>query len=337
MKGYSEETYKRVLTGAVNQIPKINNVVDKLSSNGFSNIYLVGSGGTFATIGSLSYMFKENSKLSVHHEIAAEVVKLHPKNLDKDSILVSASLTGTTKETIDAVKYANSVGAKTIGFTGDENSEFAKTVDYAFAGEASNDNLVEVLEIQFFTLGARFMKNNGEFPEYDILLDTLKKMPDTLLQVRKDADAKSKEFAEKHKDTKFHMFVGAGNTWWQTYEYAMCVLEEMQWIATKSINAAEFFHGTVEMTDKNMSFVLLKGEDNSRQLVDRVEKFVRQHSNYVTVLDSKDFKLEGIKAETRQFVAPIVLSAALERISTHMEEVTGHSLEIRRYYRKANY
>lgn len=337
MKGFSEETYTRVLTGAVNQIDKINKVVDKLSDDGFSNIYLVGSGGTFATIGSLDYMFKENSKLHVYHEIAAEVVQLHPKSLDKDSILVTASLTGTTKETIDAVKYANSLGAKTIGFTGDENSEFGKTVDYCFAGEASNDNLVEMLEIQFFALGARFMKNNGEFPEYDNLIDTLKKMPGVLLQVRKDADEKSIIFANENKKTKFHMFVGAGNTWWQTYEYAMCVLEEMQWIATKSINAAEFFHGTVEMTDENMSFVLLKGEDNTRPLVDRVENFVRQHSEHVTVLDSKDFALDGIDPNMRKFVAPTVLSAGLERISTHLEEVTGHSLEIRRYYRKANY
>lgn len=337
MKGFSEETYNRVLTGAVDQIEKINEVVDKISDEGFSNIYLVGSGGTFATIGSLSYLFKENSKLSIHHEIAAEVVQLQPKSLDKNSVLVTASLTGTTRETIDAVKYAKKIGAVTIGFTGDADSEFGKTVDYCFAGEASNDDLVEVLETQFFALGARFMKDNGEFPEYDDLIETLKKMPSTLLQVRKDADEKSKEFAEKNKNTKFHMFVGAGNTWWETYEYAMCVLEEMQWIATKSINAAEFFHGTVEMTDENMSFVLFKGEDNSRALVDRVENFVKKHSNHVNVLDSKYFALNGIKPEMRKFIAPTVIAAALERVSTHMEEVTGHSLEIRRYYRKANY
>ena len=67
------------------------------------------------------------------------------------------------------------------------------------------------------------------------------------------------------------MFVGAGNTWGETYCFAMCVLEEMQWIATKSIHAAEFFHGTIEMTEKDMSFVLIKGEDETRPLVDRVE------------------------------------------------------------------
>ena len=63
-------------------------------------------------------------------------------------------------------------------------------------------------------------------------------------------------FAEKHKDTQFHMCIGAGNTWGETYCFAMCVLEEMQWIATKSIHAAEFFHGTIEMTENKDTAVL---------------------------------------------------------------------------------
>jgi fructoselysine-6-phosphate deglycase len=337
MLGFDEETYKRVIKGAVDQFPKIDEAVDDISDNGFDNLYLVGSGGTYATIGSLAYMLKENSALNVSHEIAAELVRIKPKTLTDKSVLVTASLSGTTEETIDAVNYANSVGATTIGFTGDANTPFGKALDYCFASEASNDDLVENLEVQFFALGARFMKNNGEFPEYDSLIATLKEMPEVLLQVRKDADLNSAKWAKEHKDTKFHMFVGAGNTYWQAYEYAMCVLEEMQWIATKSINAAEFFHGTIEMTSKDMSFVLLKGEDSTRPLVDRVEKFVKQHSDHVTVFDSEDFELKGVAPAMRKFIAPTVISAALERISTYMEKETGHSLDIRRYYRKVEY
>lgn len=102
------------------------------------------------------------------------------------------------------------------------------------------------------------MKNNGEFPEYEKFIDALKQMPEVLQKVREDNDERALAFAEKHKDTKFHMCVGAGNTWGETYCFAMCVLEEMQWIPTKSIHAAEFFHGTVEMTEKDMSFMLSK-------------------------------------------------------------------------------
>ncbi|MCU2132132.1 SIS domain-containing protein, partial [Enterococcus faecium] len=233
--------------------------------------------------------------------------------------------------------YANSQGATTIAFVGNAATPLGEIVDYAIENDADNDTLVEELQLQFFALGARLMKNNGEFPEYDEFIQTLQKMPEVLLSVRQQNDQKALEFAEKHKNTEFHMFVGAGNTYGAAYEYAMCVLEEMQWIATKSIHAAEFFHGTIEMTDKSMSFVLLKGEDQTRPLVDRVERFVNKYSDVVTVFDTADFELAGVPSAMRQYVAPMVMATALERVSAHFEKVRDHSLDIRRYYRTVEY
>lgn len=198
-------------------------------------------------------------------------------------------------------------------------------------------NFYNVTYIQYFALGARFMKNNGEFPEYEKFIDALKQMPEVLQKVREDNDERALAFAEKHKDTKFHMCVGAGNTWGETYCFAMCVLEEMQWIATKSIHAAEFFHGTVEMTEKDMSFMLFKGEDETRPLLDRVEKFVRKYSDVVQVWDTKDYELKGVDPSVRGLVSPLVMAAQLERVSAHFEHVRNHSLEIRRYYRTVEY
>ena len=237
-----------------------------------------------------------------------------------------------------AAKYAKEVGATVIVLVGEKECPLTEYADYVFENRtASNDNLVEEIYIQYFALGARFMKNNGEFPEYEKFIDALKQMPEVLQKVREDNDERALAFAEKHKDTKFHMCVGAGNTWGETYCFAMCVLEEMQWIATKSIHAAEFFHGTVEMTEKDMSFMLFKGEDETRPLLDRVEKFVRKYSDVVQVWDTKDYELKGVDPSVRGLVSPLVMAAQLERVSAHFEHVRNHSLEIRRYYRTVEY
>ncbi|MDZ7673046.1 MAG: hypothetical protein U5K53_09505 [Halanaerobiales bacterium] len=54
----------------------------------------------------------------------------------------------------------------------------------------------------------------------------------------------------------------------------LCVsLEEMQWIKTKSIHAAEFFHGTLELVEEDTSIIMLYGEDETRPLMDRVYGF----------------------------------------------------------------
>jgi fructoselysine-6-phosphate deglycase len=90
----------------------------------------------------------------------------------------------------------------------------------------------------------------------------------------------------------------------------VCILEEMQWIRTRPVHAADFFHGTLELIEDGVSVLPLKGEDAARPLAERVEVFVPRHGGLLTVL---------------------------ERVDAHLEEITGHPLTTRRYYKKVEY
>ena len=167
MYGFQNEDFLKTLNGAVAQIGEINRIADKVSDLGYKNIYLVGTGGTYAIISPLAYMLKTNSALVWYHEIAAELLAAKPRSLTKDSLFITASLSGTTKETIAAAEYARSMGATVISFVGDRTAPLAAVSDYVVENAACNDNLVEELHIQFFALGARLMMKNGEFPQYE--------------------------------------------------------------------------------------------------------------------------------------------------------------------------
>jgi fructoselysine-6-phosphate deglycase len=117
----------------------------------------------------------------------------------------------------------------------------------------------------------------------------------------------------------------------------MCILEEMQWIRTRPVHASDFFHGTLELVEAGVSVILLKGEDASRPLVERVEKFAPGYTEKVWVLDSADVDLPGISHEVRSLVSPVVLAALLERISAHLEILRDHPLTTRRYYKRVAY
>ena len=79
----------------------------------------------------------------------------------------------------------------------------------------------------------------------------------------------------------------------------MCILEEMQWIRTRPVHASDFFHGTLELVEEGVSVLLLKGEDASRPLVERVEKFAPNYTDKVCVLDAADHALPGISDDAR--------------------------------------
>ena len=85
------------------------------------------------------------------------------------------------------------------------------------------------------------------------------------------------------------------------------------------------------------SVIVFQGEDETRALTDRVERFVKQVSKDVTVFDTKDYPLEGFSPENRALIAPIVLDTVMGRVSKHLERVRDHSLDLRRYYRVMEY
>jgi len=117
----------------------------------------------------------------------------------------------------------------------------------------------------------------------------------------------------------------------------MCILEEMQWIRTRPVHAGDFFHGTLELLERDVGLLLLKGEDALRPLCERVEAFGRQHTGRLQVLDCAGFALPGIGPQTRALISPVLLASALERVSAHLEVQRNHPLTTRRYYRRLPY
>ena len=117
----------------------------------------------------------------------------------------------------------------------------------------------------------------------------------------------------------------------------MCILEEMQWIKTRPVHAADFFHGTLELIEKGVSVIITEGEDDSRVLTERVKNFVPRFTDVSAVIDTKDYELPGISAETRKIISSIVLATVFERISAFLEDERNHPLTTRRYYKKMEY
>ncbi len=330
MLNFCEEKYLETERNGLRNVSRIEEVVDHLCERGYSNLFFVGIGGTIAYAQQIETIVKTRSNLMLFAENAADLVTLGHKKFNKDSIMVIESISGDTPEIVRAVEKAHEIGATVIGFVEKEDSPLAKSVDFLIQS-------VGGAYCFWYTVALRFMKNAGEFEEYDRFFQCLQNIPEALCQVKKDVDKKAQEFAQKYKDEPIHYLVGAGNLSAWAYCYAMCIMEEMQWIRTKYVSAPEFFHGTLEVIDRDTSVILFKGEDEARPQIDRVEKFVNRVSAKVSVFDTKDFELAGIDKEFRGLVSPFVMRALCQRISKHLEFERRHPLEIRRYYRHINY
>jgi fructoselysine-6-phosphate deglycase len=117
----------------------------------------------------------------------------------------------------------------------------------------------------------------------------------------------------------------------------MCILEEMQWIRTRPVHASHFFHGTLELLEKDVSVLLYKGEDAYRPLVERVENFAKQYTNELIIFDTAKFDMGDLSPTARAYASPIALATMMERMSAHLESLRNHPLTTRRYYKRVAY
>ncbi|WP_026573759.1 SIS domain-containing protein [Bacillus sp. UNC438CL73TsuS30] len=315
---------------------QIEEIVDSICQKGYSNLFLIGAGGTIAMMYPYEYILKSNSTIDVHAEIAAEFMVMNHRHFSKDSVCIFTSVSGTTQETVAAAEFCKERGATTIALVAEPNTPLTEVVDYCIT-TGSEKHSFDTFFMLLYMVIFRFMHNNNEFPQYEQFTKEVSLLPQAILNAVKAFNQKAEEFAIRHKDTDYHMMVGSGNLWGNTYSYAMCILEEMQWIHAKSIHAAEFFHGTLELVLEDTSVILLKGEDETRPLMDRVERFAEKITSQLTVIDTKDFEMAGISQEFRKHFSVSINWAVLSRISVYLERERNHPLELRRYYRKVEY
>ena len=111
----------------------------------------------------------------------------------------------------------------------------------------------------------------------------------------------------------------------------------MQWINSGVIHSGEYFHGPFEITDYDMPLLLVKSIGNTRYLDQRVEDFSTKFSDRVTILDQKDFNLEDISENIREYIATILSGVVIRQLVEAIAFERGHSLDVRRYMWQMEY
>ncbi len=331
MFNFSAKQVMREHQNGVDIIPLVEAAVDTVCRNGYENIFYIGIGGTVLYANQMAAIAKQaGSKIPLYVENAADFCVVGNPHFGKNSVVVMESISGDTKEVVEAVRIAKKAGARVIGYVEKKGTFLADNSDYLISTAGGGYYF-------WYTVTLRFMKNAGEFEKYDKFFSEIVSMPENAVEIYKAADEKAEVFAEAYQDEPIQYLIGSGNLEDWAVCYGMCILEEMQWMRTRPISASNFFHGTLEVIDRNTSVILIKGEDVTRPLMERVENFVNKVSAKVTVFDTKDYPLEGISDEFRGLLSPIVIRCAFQRVSVHLEYKRRHPLAIRRYYRRLDY
>ena len=337
MLNFDRDRFVRIQSGAVGIAGEARSLMRALLAEGVERLFFMGTGGVQLLTLPAIELAKRYSTFPVSAEYPAQVVLDPPAGLDNKAVVVIPSLSGTTKEGVELMAFLKKRGVRTISLTGHLDTPIAREADHNFTNFAEDDTSSESFYLQTLLIVLALLAERGEYDGFDAAVAELRLLPGLLADAKAAFEEKAAELAATIKDETYHIFTGAGSVWPEANYYGMCILEEMQWIRTRPVHGADFFHGTLELVEPGVSVFVFKGEDALRPLADRVENFAKRYTDRVRTLDAASVKLPGISAQVRSMISPVLLATLLERLSAHLEVLRNHPLTTRRYYKRVEY
>ncbi|MGE3876265.1 MAG: SIS domain-containing protein [Parvibaculaceae bacterium] len=337
MFNFDADRFVKIQAGAVALAGEIDAAMARYVAKGIDSVFFLGTGGAAILMHPAASLLAQRSRLAVFTERSAELVLTDHRSLGPQSLVVMPSLSGTTKESIAALDFCRARGAHVVTLVGHADTPLGKAADHAFVNFAEDDTSSESFYIQSLLIALALLEHRGEADLRETVMPALPYLPKALLAAKASFEPRAAALAEKFRNEPYHIITGAGSAWPEAFYYGMCILEEMQWIRTRPVHASDFFHGTLELVEKGVSVVLLKSEDEFRPLGERVERFARQYTDKLTVIDPAEADLPDIPKDLRALISPVILATGLERLSAHLEHLRGHPLTTRRYYKRVAY
>ncbi|WHA08119.1 SIS domain-containing protein [Enterococcus montenegrensis] len=315
-------------------------VKEIVSNKEVTSIVFVGCGASKADLYPGKYFLDQNAqKLRISHFTANEFNYATPSSVDEHTVVISASLGGTTPETVKANAVAKEKGATVISLTRSVDSPLTKDADYVIYHRFAENYAAKLEKTGYCLLLAVELLNQIEgYADYDKMMDGFSKIYDLSQESAEGARLQAKQFAQRFKDEKVIYVMSSGATHEVAYSTSICLMMEMQWINSGTFHAGEFFHGPFEITDKGVPFILLMNDGRTRPIDARALTFLDRFDAKTEVVDALDWGLSAhISKEVLDYFNPFVITAVFRVYAEELAEARQHPLTKRRYMWKLEY
>lgn len=138
--------YTEVVDSAIALRPQIEKAVDEICAQGYSNLFFIGCGGTYAhSLPMMYWLESTTNKVEAHAVIAAEFMVMGHKAFSKDSVCIFSTRSGNTKEIVAAAKFCKEAGARTMVYVSNDNTPVCEYADYKFYSPGEDPDLSQRL------------------------------------------------------------------------------------------------------------------------------------------------------------------------------------------------
>ena len=214
------------------------------------------------------YVIEEWARVPVEPDVASEWIYRNPV-LDEDTLVIGVSQSGETRDTIQAMQLARTLGARTVAITNQMDSQITREVDSVLytrtgleVGVAASKTFSAQVTLMYL-IGLELARQRGTLPpgEIEFILDQVWKLP-AKMQVFLDGNHPIDEIAERFYQSPFFLFLGRHIGLPVALEGAL-KLKEISYIPTEAYSAGEMKHGPIALLEEGTPVVVVATRMNT--------------------------------------------------------------------------
>ena len=305
------------------------------------SVFYIACGGSLAGIYAGRYFLEEETTgLRVGYYNAAQFVLAPPRSFDASSIAICCTLRGTP-EVEQAIRYCKERGAYTIALCGAGNEKTTEFADYVIRFKTVADTATPMMETNISQALLLSMEIHDQFEGYahfDKALEGFGRIEKLAGSIRKYVNrGPAQEFAAMNKNEEVVYVMAGAPSLGVGYAFSLCSLMEIQWIHSPFVNSAEYFHGSFETLDQNLSVLHLISDGRTRPEDIRADNFLKKFGKKICTLDAKELGIDEIDDSVKEYFNHILFDVALREYITQLAIVRNHPKEVRRYMWKMKY
>ncbi len=259
--------------------------------------------GTAMHVGQLgSELVRKILHMHMDVEYASEFMYMDPV-IDEKTLVLAISQSGETIDTLEALKYARRLGARSIGIINVRGSSIARESDYVMYTDAGPEIAVASTKAYtnqlaaFYALIGRMAVVRGIFDR-----EQEREYAENLLQVPDKIQLVLNRRAEIHKiarsllEAKDAFMIGRGMDYSILLEGAL-KLKEVSYIHTEAYASGELKHGTIALITQETPVIAAVTQDDLRDKELSNIREVQSRGASVTLLLREDIAADGIDCD----------------------------------------
>ncbi|HEY2788195.1 MAG TPA: SIS domain-containing protein [Gaiellales bacterium] len=284
---------------------------------GTQQMYFVGSGGSWASMWSGKLLCDRFVPVAADVSLSYDLIWRAPRRLGPDAVVFVASYSGQTEDTLEALRFAKSRGARTVALVGKADTLIGAEADEALV--YASPGLYSLPLAAVTTFVCEWGRLEGDEAAAGVL-DALAGIPAQVGEAFVSTRARGRELALELASSELIYCLAAGPLYGLAYKFGLTVFMENMRVHSSVIESTEFRHGPAEMLDRHSpDMIFLLGQDGSRTISERSARVAAEHGARVRVFDAYSHP------DVHPLLQPFVFKVALQWFIVYSTLVRGIS------------